>query len=95
MLFRSVADVTGLPVVILAENEGAAFGAALQALWSLERRRDPALDIGAVTDRHVRVDTTAAVRPDPQNVATYAAAYRNYARALDLLSPLFTQQTRA
>lgn len=90
-----VADVTGLPVVILAENEGAAFGAALQALWSLERRRDPALDIGAVTDRHVRVDTTAAVRPDPQNVATYAAAYRNYARALDLLSPLFTQQTRA
>jgi xylulokinase len=90
-----VADVTGLPVVILAGNEGAAFGAALQALWSLERRVDPGLDIGAVTDRHIRVDTAAAVRPKPENVAAYATAYRNYTRALEQLRPLFTQQTRA
>jgi len=90
-----VADVTGLPVVILAGNEGAAFGAALQALWSLERTADPALDIGAITDRHIRVDTAAAVRPNPNHVAAYAVAYRNYSRALDQLSPLFTPQTRA
>jgi xylulokinase len=89
-----VADVAGLPVVILAENEGAAFGAALQALWSLERRDDPALDIGAITDRHVRVDAAAAVRPDPGHVAAYAVAYRNYLRALDQVSPLFNQQSR-
>ena len=90
-----VADVTGLPVVILAGNEGAAFGAALQALWSLERRADPALEIGAITDRHIRVDSGRGVRPDPLHVAAYAAAYRNYVRALEQLSPLFTPQTRA
>ncbi len=90
-----VADVTGLPVVILADNEGAAFGAALQALWSLERRADPALDIGAITDRHIRTDTASAVRPNPQHVAAYAASYRNYLRALDHVSPLFTPETRA
>jgi xylulokinase len=89
-----VADVAGLPVVILAGNEGAAFGAALQALWSLERRAYPALDIGTITDRHVRVDRAASVRPDPRNVAAYAASYRNYLRALDRVSPLFTDQSR-
>ena len=89
-----VADVAGMPVVILAENEGAAFGAALQALWSLERRTEPSLAIGAITDRHVRVDAAAAVRPNPGNVTAYAAAYRNYQRALDHVSPLFTQQSR-
>jgi xylulokinase len=90
-----VADVTATPVVILAENEGAAFGAALQALWSLERQSDPSLGIAAVTDAHIRVDATAGVRPNRDNVAAYAAAYRNYARALDHVSPLFTEQTRA
>jgi xylulokinase len=90
-----VADVTGLPVVILAENEGAAFGAALQALWSLERRADPDLGIGSITDRHVRVDGAAGLRPNPPHVAAYAAAYRNYSRALQQVSPLFLQQTRA
>jgi xylulokinase len=90
-----VADVTGLPVVILAENEGAAFGAALQALWSLERRANPALGIGAITDRHVRVDAAAGLSPIPSHVAAYAAAYRNYTRALQQVSPLFLQQTRA
>jgi len=90
-----VADVTGLPVVIVAGNEGAAFGAALQALWALERRDDPALDIGAITDRHIRVDATAGVQPDPGNVAAYSTAYRNYLRALGQVSPLFTELQRA
>jgi xylulokinase len=88
-----VADVTGMPVVLLAENEGAAFGAALQALWSLERRADSALGIGAITDAHVRIDAAAGVRPNRDNVAAYAAAYRNYLRALDRVSPLFTAQS--
>ena len=88
-----VADVTGLPVVLPAGNEGAAFGAALQALWSLDRRADPALGIDTITDTHVRIDAAAGARPNRDNVAAYAAAYRNYARALEHVSPLFHSQT--
>jgi sugar (pentulose or hexulose) kinase len=85
-----VADVTGQPVRLLDNNEGAGFGAALQALWTLERQRDPGLDIGDITDAHVTSDTTAGTEPDPSGVAVYRAAYDNYREAVTRITPFYT-----
>lgn len=85
-----VADVTGLPVTVLSHNEGAGFGAALQALWSLERRQDPKLAITRITDAHVERDASCSVAPDPAAVAAYRGAFAGYARAVTQIAPLYT-----
>jgi xylulokinase len=85
-----VADVTGLPVTVLAQNEGAAFGAALQALWTLERQSRADLPISAITQRHVTRDTSADVLPQRFAVEAYAASYAAYRRAVDQVTPLYS-----
>ncbi len=84
-----VADITNLPVTRCASNEGAAFGAALQALWSLERRADPSVTIGDITDAHVERDPDGNAAPDAASVAAYESAYREYQRAVELIAPLY------
>jgi xylulokinase len=84
-----VADVTGLPVTVLDQNEGAGFGAALQALWSLERQSDSAVRIGDVIAPHIRFDESRATTPDAPTVDTYATIYARYQRAVDRIAPLF------
>jgi xylulokinase len=88
-----VADITGLPVTLLKQNEGAVFGAALQALWTLERQTDPARDIAAVTDEHIESDASLAAIPDPDRVSRYRSIYRKYQRTVEQIAPLFTHQT--
>jgi xylulokinase len=85
-----VADVSGLPVVVLEQNEGASFGAALQALWSLERCTNSALTIAEVTAEHVAVDTALGCEPNSDRQAAYAEIYRNYQRAVDQITPLYS-----
>ncbi len=58
-----VADVFGLPVEVPVQAEGAAFGAALQALWSLARSQGNATSISDITARHVIVDPRAVRAP--------------------------------
>jgi xylulokinase len=84
-----VADITSLPVIVLSRNEGASFGAALQALWSLERRSDPTISIARVTDTHVGREDAQSVTPDATAVGAYRAAYANYARAVMQVTPLY------
>ena len=84
-----VADVTGLPVALPRQSEGAGFGAALQALWSLERRSNPAATIAAITDLHVERDESQGALPDAANAAVYETVYRNYQRAVSQIAPLY------
>lgn len=84
-----VADVTNRPVILLAHNEGAVFGAALQALWTLERQSDPARDVGAVVADHIAPDESQGARPDPGRVARYESVYQQYRRAVEQLMPLY------
>jgi xylulokinase len=91
-----VADVTGLPVTLLRENEGAGFGAALQALWTLERLADPGIGIADVTDQHIERDDSRTALPDAANVGAYRGAYANYRRVLSGIIPLYaTNETHA
>lgn len=84
-----VADVFGLPVDVPTQPEGAAFGAALQALWALGHARGDAASIADITDRHVALDPLRSARPDPVHTQAYATAYARFLRHLDALTPLY------
>ncbi|CAM4131258.1 xylulokinase [Stenotrophomonas indicatrix] len=84
-----VADVFGLPVDVPAQSEGAAFGAALQALWALGHGRGDAASIADVADRHVALDPLRSARPDPARAEAYATAYARFLRHLDAITPLY------
>jgi xylulokinase len=78
-----VADVCRLPVSLLLQDEGASFGAALQALWILERREQGETGIEAITERHLNARPAASRTPDEVNADRYADVYRAYRRAVD------------
>lgn len=84
-----VADVFGLPVDVPTQPEGAAFGAALQALWALGHACGDAASIADIADRHVAVDPLQSAHPDPMRTHAYAAAYARFLRHLDALTPLY------
>jgi len=84
-----VADVFGLPVDVPTEPEGAAFGAALQALWSLGAANGDANSIAAIAEHHVAIAPELSTRPDPTCSAAYATAYDRFLRHLDAITPLY------
>ena len=84
-----VADITGLPVTRLTQDEGAGFGAALQALWTLERQSDSGVPIGDIAAAHIARDDSQGAEPNSDNMNIYAGAYQNYQRALAQIAPLY------
>lgn len=79
---RICADVFGVEVVCLEVDEGAAYGAALQALWTKERDLSENAKISEITDRFVHLDESTRVKPNQRNTKTY----RNLQRLQDKLS---------
>lgn len=78
-----VADVFGLPVQVAAQSEGAAFGAALQALWAMRRAAGESITPADVCNAHIAFDPARAASPDPARAAAYAAAYQRFLQHLD------------
>jgi xylulokinase len=71
-LWRQImANVFGAPVVTLQVSEGAAYGAALQALWAWRLSRGEKTSITDLTDEFVRVNRAETAEPQPRNVARY------------------------
>jgi xylulokinase len=67
-----MADVFGVPVVGMVEDEGAALGAALQAAWCVARREGRRqAKIGEFTEGVVALDESTRCRPNPKHVARY------------------------
>jgi xylulokinase len=66
------ADVFGVETVCLQVDEGAAYGAALQALWTQGRSRS----ISQITDTFVKLDEATRVKPDKANNDTYGRLQR-------------------
>ena len=62
------------------QAEGAAFGAALQALWSHGRANGRDDGIAAITAEHVRVDPALSVRPDHDAAEAYRTHYQRFLR---------------
>jgi xylulokinase len=65
------ADVFNAEVVTLVESEGAAYGAALQALWAYKRSQREDESITSIVERLVEVDESSRVKPIKTNVEKY------------------------
>lgn len=83
-----VADVFDVPVTVLKHNEGAAFGAALQALAMLE---GDATDLDALTRAHLEPDDERSCDPQPAAVQIYQKGYETYRRAVANVAALYRE----
>ena len=83
-----VADVFGLPVEVPVQSEGAAFGAALQALWAVGRANGETSSIADIARAHVATESALSAKPDPARAQAYAAAYTRFLQHLDAVTPL-------
>ncbi len=72
-----VADVLQTPVVRTVEPEAAAYGAALQSIWTYERETDGSSDIADVVGRRVKQGRTV-VEPRPGRAGVYEALQERF-----------------
>ncbi|OCG79894.1 xylulokinase, partial [Xanthomonas euvesicatoria] len=86
---QMVADIFNLQVVVPTQPEGAAFGAALQALWACERADGGDAALADVVLEHLQVDDGLAAQPNPQRVAQYQQHYQTFLKHLHVVSPLY------
>jgi xylulokinase len=66
-----MADVFGVPIVALREEEGAAMGAALQAAWCVARRSGGKTTIEELTHRAVALNEATRCVPDKKQIPRY------------------------
>jgi xylulokinase len=82
---QMIANICNKPVKVCAQSQGAAFGAALQALTGLDSKPN-VLDI---TKAHVTYDEAMSAQPSPEIVEQYLEHYQTYQHYVDILSPLY------
>jgi len=71
-LWRQImADVFDAEVVTLAVSEGAAYGAALQAMWCVAGNRCEKVGINDFSDQFVKINSRQTTHPKKENVAIY------------------------
>ena len=80
------ADIFGVPVVKMVEDEGAALGGALQAAWCDGAGRS----LPALAARMVKVDAASRCRPDPKRHAIYHDLQARQDALGRALRPFFT-----
>src|SRR5688572_8485953 len=66
-----MADIFNTEVVTLKVSEGAAYGAALQALWCWRRRQGEKVSINDLTDEFVELNKEETTTPEKKNVEVY------------------------
>ena len=81
---QMVADIMDVAVSIPQQEEGAAFGAALQALALVSDE-----GIAEVSAQHFAVNNKLGCAPDPEGASFYAEAYEKYQAAVNAVTPLF------
>ena len=84
-----VADVFDKPVEVPEQAEGAAFGAALQALWATQTAGS-ADDLISLARQHVKMAADLGAAPDAATVATYHAVYGQFLHHLDAAKSLYS-----
>ena len=71
-LWRQImADVFNAEVVTLKVSEGAAYGAALQALWCWRQQQGEKVSINEITNEFVQVNKAETATPNAKNVEAY------------------------
>jgi xylulokinase len=81
-LWRQIAaDIFGIPVVAMAQDESAALGGALQAAWCDSPGRGSAKALASLCERSVSLDESTRCIPDRKR----AALYRDRQKSFDSL----------
>jgi xylulokinase len=88
---RIAADVFGTDIVTLREEEGAAYGAALQALWTYKLQLGERVAMREITDSLVEVDERSRVKPVNNSVDTYRRLQSRQDRLMTLLMGFFSE----
>ncbi len=89
-LWRQImADVFNAEVVTLKVAEGAAYGAALQALWCWRKQGGENVTMAQITDQFVTVNPAETATPDPRAVAVYVEMQALQDRLSRALTPVF------
>ena len=86
---QMVADVFEAQVEVPRQTEGAAFGAALAALWALEHAQRPQIMLAEVVGAHLEFDDALTAVPAPESVEMYRAPYARFLRLLDTYRALY------
>lgn len=81
---QMVADICQAPVKLIKNEEGAAMGAALQALAMLND-----VDVVNVCELHLETDTERCCEPDPLAVSFYDELYKKYQEAVEVVSKYY------
>jgi xylulokinase len=89
-----MADIFGVPVVGMVEEEGAALGAALQAAWCVARRDGQKTGLTELTKRVVRLDETTRCLPDRKRVQRYRELQTLQDELSETLRGIFPAQRR-
>lgn len=89
-----MADVFNAEVVTLKVGEGAAYGAALQALWSWRLEQGEKLSISDLTDQFVEINLAEQADPQPENVAVYREMQDLQDAASKSLRKVFSEHRR-
>ena len=79
-----VADICDAPVEMHKQEEGAAFGAALQALAMLEET-----ELTSLVKEHLDRDSTRCCEPDPSTVTFYDEAYFRYRQSVEQIASIY------
>src|SRR3989449_708734 len=66
-----MADIFNAEVVTLKVSEGAAYGAALQALWCWKLQQGEKISINEITDEFVELNKLETATPNSKNVEVY------------------------
>jgi xylulokinase len=86
---QMVADSLGLPVEVPREVEGAAFGAALQALWSFSHAMGEATTLQELVDIHVTNDSALTCAPGVEAVEAYREPYQRFLEHLVAVKQIY------
>jgi len=89
-----MADIFGVPVVAMVEDEGAALGGALQAAWCVARRDGKKAKITDFTTGTVALNEATRCTPLKANVGRYRALQSLQDHTSEALRPVFPMQRK-
>jgi xylulokinase len=90
-----MADIFGVPVIAMVEDEGAALGGALQAAWCVARREgNPQSKLGDFTSGVVAIKEQTRCWPNKANVARYRQLQALQDQLGLALRPVFAAQRK-
>jgi xylulokinase len=84
-----MADIFGVPVVAMVEDEGAALGGALQAAWCVALREGRKAKLTDFTGRIVALDETTRCQPNAKHRAVYRDLQAKHDELSRTLRPFF------